>query len=301
MDATPARGPRRRTIVLPDGEMSALEFGDAARPVDVVFVHANGFNAQTYRHALSPLAACRRVLAVDLRGHGLSRLPAEPRGHRSWRVFGRDLARALATLDGPPVLLAGHSMGATSALLAAAQDGARVGGLVLFEPVVLDPVATLFAHLPWGPALIRRRLELARRAAVRREAFDSADAAFAAYRGRGPFKLWPDAALADYVAGGFAPRAAGGVELRCARDWEAANYAAQGHDAGAALVRLRAPVRVLKAERGSTFRPGGGRRWAPRPGLRVDTVADAGHFFPIERPDLLRDALLDGPGQAPST
>lgn len=296
MDATPARGPRRRTIALPDGEMSALDFGDAARPVDVLFVHANGFNAQTYRHALSPLAACLRVLAVDLRGHGLSRLPAEPRGHRSWRVFGRDLAHALHTLDGPPVLLAGHSLGATSALLAAAEAPARVSGLVLFEPVVLDRASSFAARLPWGPALIRSRLEFARRAAVRRETFDSVDAAFAAYKGRGPFKLWPDAALADYVAGGFGPRAGGGVELRCRRDWETANYAAQGHDAGAALAALRIPVRVLKAERGSTFRPGRDRRWAPHPGLRIDTVEGAGHFFPIERPEVLRDALLDGSG-----
>lgn len=296
MDATPARGPRRRIIVLPDGEMSALEFGDAARPVDVVFVHANGFNAQTYRQALSPLSSCRRVLAVDLRGHGLSRLPADPRGHRSWTVFGRDLAQALLTLDGPPVLLAGHSMGATCAVLAAAEARGRVSGLLLFEPVVLDAVSAFVARLPWGFALIRRRLELARRAAVRRRVFDSPEAAFAAYKGRGAFKLWPDAALADYVAGGVRPRLAGGVELCCAPEWEAANYAAQGHHVGAALARAAVPTRVLRAQHDSTFRPGGGRRWAVRPGLKVDTAPDAGHFFPIERPDVLRDALLDGPG-----
>ena len=32
-----------------DGEMALLDFGDPERAPDLVFVHANGFNAGTYR------------------------------------------------------------------------------------------------------------------------------------------------------------------------------------------------------------------------------------------------------------
>ncbi|MEO7027690.1 MAG: hypothetical protein ABI056_09065, partial [Caulobacteraceae bacterium] len=51
--------PRPRAIGLPGrgpGEMAVLEFGAADRPVDLVFLHANGFNGLAYRILLAPLA-----------------------------------------------------------------------------------------------------------------------------------------------------------------------------------------------------------------------------------------------------
>ena len=53
------------------------------RPVDIVFLHANGFNALTYQR--DPGTARRptlRVLALDQRGHGLTTLP-DCHGRRS--------------------------------------------------------------------------------------------------------------------------------------------------------------------------------------------------------------------------
>ncbi len=85
MDAAVFREPRKRSVAVPGGEIAALEFGPQDRPIDVVFVHANGFNAQTYRVLLSPLGAGLRILAIDQRGHGDTTLPANPEGHRSWR------------------------------------------------------------------------------------------------------------------------------------------------------------------------------------------------------------------------
>ena len=87
MDAAVFREPRRRMIAIDSpagaGEMAALEFGPQDRAIDVVFVHANGFNAQTYSALLAPLAAGLRVLAIDQRGHGATRLAAEPEGRAS--------------------------------------------------------------------------------------------------------------------------------------------------------------------------------------------------------------------------
>jgi hypothetical protein len=51
MDAAVFRDPRRRFIPIASragaGEMAVLEFGPADRPVDVIFVHANGCNGQS--------------------------------------------------------------------------------------------------------------------------------------------------------------------------------------------------------------------------------------------------------------
>ncbi len=294
MDASVAREPRRRTVRLADGEMSLLDFGDPRRPADVVWVHANGFHAQTYRAVLQPLAAGLRVLAPDLRGHGASTLPADPDLLRDWGAHAGDLRVLLDGLEGRPPVLAGHSMGATTALLAAASAPERVRSLVLFEPVILSRLRTVGAKMPGARANLLRNMPLAKGALARRRGFPGRAEALAAYRGRGAFRTWPEASLADYVAGGFR-EAGAGVELACAPEWEAANYAAQGHDARAALRRVASwrgvPVRILKGDHGSTCAVSQSRR-----GVAVETVAGAGHFLPLERPELVREALLDAVG-----
>jgi len=292
MDAAVFREPRKRALAVAGGEIAALEFGPTDKPIDVVFVHANGFNAQTYRVLLSPLAAGLRILAIDQRGHGETTLPAEPDGRRSWRDLRDDLVGLLDALDGPPAVLAGHSMGGTVSLLAAAERPDRVKGLVLLDPVIMPWLATLCAKAPWSSGRLWRRMPIVQSALRRRAVFDSREAVFAGYKGRGAFKTWPETMLADYVAGGFVERADGKVELACAPAWEASNYAAQGHDPWRAVRQVQAPVRILKAQTHSTCRAGDS--FARRgKAVRIETIAGTSHFLPMERPDLARDALFD--------
>jgi pimeloyl-ACP methyl ester carboxylesterase len=202
-------------------------------------------------------------------------------------VFRDDVVDALAALDGPAPVLAGHSMGATVALMAAAAAPARCRGLALFEPVILSPFAAVMSRAPWTAGRGWRRLPIARAAARRRAVFADAAEAFEGYRGRGAFKDWPEIMLADYLAGGLRDRGDGTVELACEPAWEAANFAAQDNGSRRALRRLRAPAAIYRAERGSTCAL---RR---SPFARVATVPGTGHFLPMERPGLFRDALLD--------
>ncbi|UAL11109.1 alpha/beta fold hydrolase [Caulobacter segnis] len=292
MDAAVFREPRKRVVAVPGGEIAALEFGPQDRPIDVVFVHANGFNAQTYRVLLSPLAAGLRILAIDQRGHGETTLPADPDGRRSWRDLRDDLIGLLDALDGPPVVLAGHSMGGTVSLLTAAERPERVKGLVLLDPVIMPWLATLYARAPWTSGRLWRRMPLVQSALRRRAVFDSREAVFAGYKGRGAFKTWPETMLADYVAGGFVERKDGKVELACAPAWEASNYAAQAHDPWKAVRQVKVPVRILKAEKHSTCHAGDGFARRGRD-VRIETVAGTSHFLPMERPDVVRDTLFD--------
>jgi len=282
-------------IQLRDGEMAALDFGDAARPMDVVFAHANGFNAMTYRSILGPLSLSLRIIAMDQRGHGASRMPADPQGRRSWSDLRDDLVALLETLGDGPVILAGHSMGATTSLLAAQERPDRVRALVLFDPVVLPRLTSAVMHrLPWLATRIYRRMPLTQGALRRRSIFESFGAAFRAYRGRGAFRTWPEIMLADYVAGGFREREDGTVELNCSPAWEASNFAAQGNDTWRALDHVPAPIDIYQSATQSVCHIGVGaglRRRNPR--LQVHTVPQTTHFLPMERPDLVRDALLN--------
>ncbi len=275
--------------------MAALDFGDAARPVDVVFAHANGFNAMTYRSILGPLSLSLRIIAMDQRGHGASRMPADPKGRRSWSDLRDDLLALVETLGDGPVILAGHSMGATASLLAAEMRPDRVRALVLFDPVVLPRWTSALMHrAPWLASRVYNRMPLTQSALRRRAVFDSFGAAFRAYRGRGAFRTWPEIMLADYVAGGFRERDDGTVELSCAPAWEASNFAAQSNDTWRALDRLTLPIEIYQAAAQSTCRIGAvAKRQRRNPRFSVQTVPQTTHFLPMERPDLVRDALLN--------
>jgi|TARA_R110002124_G_scaffold60333_4_gene165486 pimeloyl-ACP methyl ester carboxylesterase len=293
MDAIRLSPPRRLSLPVNnrwgEGRMAVLDFGDIDRPVDLVFVHANGFNALTCRSLLAPLSGSLRLWAPDLRGHGGTTLPADPRGRRSWSDHRDDLIALLEAIDGPPVVLAGHSMGATSALLAAAERPDRVSKLVLFDPVIWNRWAVAAFQLPLLDRLASR-IPLVRAALRRRAVFDSREQAMAAYTGRGAFRGWPEMMLADYLVDGLVETDAG-FTLACAPEWEASNYAAQSHDPWRALRQFDRPVRILRGETGSTCRMPDQPRGLPH--VTVETVPGATHFLPMLRPDIARDALFD--------
>ena len=262
--------------------MAALDFGPIERAVDVVFLHATGFNALTYRHVLASLAKRYRVLAIDQRGHGASSLSA-PLGERhDWLGYRDDLLAALEALDLSDVTISGHSMGGTVSLLAAAQAPDRVRRLVLFDPVI--PPAELRGAARSSP--------MVQAAARRRAEFPSRADALNSYRGRGAFKTWPEAMLADYVAAAFRDLPSGHVTLACDPAWEASTYAGQGHDLAAALARSRCPIDIFKADLNSTCHLGALAQAAELASrVHIETVAGASHFLPMERPDIVQAAL----------
>jgi pimeloyl-ACP methyl ester carboxylesterase len=293
MDAIRLSPPRRLSLPVENrwgaGEISVLDFGDAKRPVDLVFVHANGFNAMTYRTLLAPLSGTLRIWAPDLRGHGRTALPTEKTGRRGWSDHRDDLVALLDALDGPPVVMAGHSMGGTSALLAAAERPGAVSKLVLMDPVIWGRVAVTLLQLPILDRMASR-IPLVKGALKRRAMFDSREQALAGYSGRGAFRGWPEMMIADYLADGLV-ETPDGFTLACAPEWEASNYSAQSHDPWRALKRVDRPVRILKAETGSTCFPSPGLRGLPN--VAVEIVPGGTHFFPMLQADVARDALFD--------
>jgi pimeloyl-ACP methyl ester carboxylesterase len=265
------------------GDFAYLDFGPGERPVDAVFLHANGFNARTYRTILAPLASDLRILALDLRGHGRTRAPAAAEGRNTWLDLGQDLDVFLETLDLKAVLLAGHSMGGTLSLFAAADLPDRVRALALFDPVVLPPERS--AGAPTTSPMVHG-------ASRRRRHFDSRDAAVQSYRGRGAFTTWTEPMLVDYVEDGFKDLADGAVELACAPEWEVSNYLAQAHDPWEAFARSRCPITILRAETASTCNVDSRIDQLTADGrISIETIPGTTHFLPMERPDLVRATL----------
>jgi pimeloyl-ACP methyl ester carboxylesterase len=283
---------RRVSFAMKRGAIAGIEFGpDRANP-DIVFVHATGFNARTYRTLLAPLGDRFRVLAIDVRGHGRTSLPAHTFGYTSWRRHRDDLIALLEQYTSQPVTLAGHSMGATVSLLAAGRRGDLVAGLALIDPVIMAASGYALAELPLGPLLMRQISPIARSAARRRSQFPDRESARRAFTDRGVFKNFPEAVIADYVADGLTEDERGGFRLSCRPAYEAATFAAQRHDPWSAVHRLTCPLVLLRAENFSTTSPAAMHRIAAlKPDARVATVEGASHMVPMERPDRVRAAI----------
>jgi pimeloyl-ACP methyl ester carboxylesterase len=287
-----AYGPRSRHLAMAPpigpGEIAYLDYGPADRAPDLVFVHANGFNARAYRTILAPLAADLRILAVDQRGHGATTL-ATDRPRTSWLDLKDDLLAFLDAMQIERVALAGHSMGGTASLLAAAEAPARVRALALLDPVIRSPGLT--------SPVSREAMEaspMIAGARRRRRGFPSRAAAVVGYHGRGAFRTWTDAQLADYVAAGFRDLPDGTVELACTPEWEVSNYLNQDHDSWGAFARSVCPIHILRAELDSPGRIDGHTDELTATGrIRIDTVPGTTHFLPMERPDLVREAIWE--------
>jgi pimeloyl-ACP methyl ester carboxylesterase len=275
--------PRRKAFPLNGGTISCLQWGDSEGS-PLLFAHANGFNAQTYRVLLDPLAKDLRVLACDLRGHGSSTVPAHKGLATEWIVFRDDIVALCEMISDKPLILSGHSLGATASLMAAAWAPARVRALVLVEPVLLP---AQLRHTNGGPN------NLAEIAAQRRSTFPSFAAAVDYYRGRGFFARWPVDILKDYLAGGLKENGDGRLLLACAPEWESEIFRHPPFGVAEVAAQVTCPVTILRGTVASTARDDQvAIILSSRPDARVVTIEGATHFLPIEQPERVRQEIL---------
>src|SRR3990170_4445058 len=138
----PAGLPQYRTsfLTLRSGlAVRAIESGDP-KGAPVVLVPGWGCSVYAFRHTMPDLAkAGYRVIAVDLKGHGLSDKPTDPAQYTidSLVEHLRDILDALS-LERP--YLVGHSMGGSLLYHFAARYPDRARALGLFSPVGLRGV-----------------------------------------------------------------------------------------------------------------------------------------------------------------
>lgn len=285
---------RRFRVDTKDGETAGIAFGDPVRPVEVLFLHATGFNAVTYQSLLEPLGGQMHVAAIDLRGHGRTKLPARPGRMKSWNRFRDDVIQVLEKVSPKGAVLGGHSMGATVALLVAARRPDLVRGLVLAEPVLMKKSIYRAYNTPLLNLTIRKNA-LSKGALRRRSDFASPAEAAEQLRGRGAFKTWRQPFLDDYVVDGVLRQDDGRYSLACTPQYESAVFAAHRYRPWGAFRRLRRkriPIIVLQADKESTAQPDTDTRvHAVRPDAAVTKVPGTTHFLPMERPYVVRDAL----------
>jgi pimeloyl-ACP methyl ester carboxylesterase len=127
-----ATAPQERRVDVDGTAISYLAWGDPGAR-GVVLVHGGGAHAHWWDHVAPLLALDRRVLALDLSGHGDS-------GRRDTYSLDAWAAEVLAVaadagLTEPPTVI-GHSMGGLVTLRLASLFGARLAGAVVIDSPV---------------------------------------------------------------------------------------------------------------------------------------------------------------------
>lgn len=248
----------------------------------VVLVHGWPQHWWCWNRVIGPLAADRRVIAVDLRGHGWTDAPDD--GYDKHQLAA-DLLATIDSLGLPEVDLVGHDLGGWTSLLLAQEAPDRVRRVAAvaipapWAPVrrsvrgALDLAYQLAAGGPLGPVLHRG----GRRQAFLRLIFRASNARR---------RWWPEADLETYLERWRDPaRARAGTMLyRTFLRHEIPDILRGEYSPDPPQM----PVLLLAGRSDPVCRPGlVGEAVGTAPDVAMDVIAGSGHWVPEEQPDVL--------------
>lgn len=242
----------------------------------LLIAHATGFHGRCYS-AIAEHFPDRRVIALDLRGHGRS----EGGPIEDWRVMASDVAGFCDQLRIRRALGVGHSMGAHVLLQCAADNPDHFSRLVLFDPVILKPeyyeegAETRTSDAP-HPAIRRKR------------DFASPEAMMERFAERDPYKLFEKRVFEEYCRHGLKERADGGFELACSPEMEASVYGSSRSNNGIleAAQTVEIPVWVVRAQQSDVMDFKSSPTWPALASVLANGTdiyrPDRTHFHPFE-------------------
>src|ERR1700753_3663687 len=141
-----ATEPEARRVDVDGTAIAYLAWGERS-PRGLVLVHGGGAHAHWWDHIAPLLTGDRRVLALDLSGHGDS----GRRDDYSLDTWSREIlaVAADAGVTEPPVVI-GHSMGGFATLRLASRYGSKLAGAVIIDSPVRDRDLTPEETAPRG-------------------------------------------------------------------------------------------------------------------------------------------------------
>lgn len=251
----------------------------------LVFAHANGFPAGTYRQLFEHWrAAGWRVEAPPMLGHDTS-YPVTP----DWGRLRDQLLDFVADTAPDGAYLVGHSLGGILALMAACWRPEQVRGLVMLDSPVITgwrahsvqmlKASGLMARVSPGKVSLRRR-----------HSWPSRHEAQAHFGAKSKFARWAPGVLEDYLACGLVERGATdgspeAVALAFDRAVETHIYNTVPHHLGLLLRRhpLRCPAAFIAGTASQEVRQGG-LAMAHRLARGRFEWIEGTHLYPMEKP-----------------
>jgi pimeloyl-ACP methyl ester carboxylesterase len=253
----------------------------------LVFSHANGFPAGTYKQLFKRWReAGYRVKAVDRFGHD-PRYPVT----NNWPRLRDQLIDFIDAEVGGPAYLVGHSLGGLLSLMAASKRPDLAKALLMLDSPLVTGWRAHSVHMLKASGLINR-LGPAKVAQARRHEWPSRRAVAEHYGAKALFARWDAAVLADYIQAGT-ERRNGKTVLAFDRTIEARIYDTLPHHLGQVLRRhpLQCPAAFIAGKRSIEIRQGGMAGTRALVGPRLKWI-DGTHLYPMEKPAETADQVV---------
>ena len=271
--------PRLHHVQVGAQSLALWEWSGEGDPL--LLVHATGFHARCW-DAIARRLPGRRIFALDQASHGQS-APKPPPYEAA--LFGEDLAGVVRAMSLRNVTGVGHSMGGHAMVVAAAREPVAFAGLLLLDPVIVDPelAARVFDTVTAAEHPVGRR----------RNRWPSAARMAESFAVREPYSRWDPDVLRDYCHFGLRPAGDGEFELACSPHLEVEVYVGiHMRRIFEDIARVQVPVDVVRARDRRPddalldFAPS--PTWPALAGCfadgRDEHLAEQTHFFPMEMP-----------------
>lgn len=253
----------------------------------IVFSHANGFPAGTYRVLFEVWReAGYEVHALDKFGHD----PAYP-VTGSWPHLRDQLIDFIEREVQGPAILVGHSLGGLLSLLAACRRPELARGLVMLDSPVISGWRAQSLRVAKATGLVKR-VSPGRVSRKRRHEWPSRAAVKTHFASKHVFARWDPRVLDDYLRAGFELRE-GKVVLAFDRDVETRIYDTLPHQFDRILRRHppHCPVAFVAGTQSAEIRQAGVAASRRLAGERFAWI-EGTHLYPMEKPEATAAEVL---------
>ena len=249
---------------------------------EVMFSPGNGFPVQIYGALFSRVNFSSQVHALNVRGFGGSAVPSEFPG---WEPLKADMRAYIAQNLSPPVILAGHSLGAMLCLQVAAEAPSLVSGLVLMEPIARGRRGD-----PWPTARLSDGRSLIGLTRMRKNRWPSREEAATFFATNKSYRDWHPEALEAFLSHGLIEAVGdgagqGGLQLACPPWLEADFYALEpGELLFQWAERCQCPAVLMMGAESVVVHAEGMEDLTNAFGVGALLTLPGGHTFPMQHP-----------------
>lgn len=245
------------------------------------FVHANGFPAPSYQTFFDCFNSEIQVFAHPQYGHN----PNYP-WHNNWQYLVDEVIAVVQQQQDQhqqPIVGVGHSFGGVITFMAACQRPELFKGIVILDPPVLIGAKASMVRLLKHTRFIDK-VTPAKKAVTRRRNWPLDSNMVDHFKHKQLFKNFDPRCLKDYADNAVVKRNQQ-LELRFSPEVEAGIFRNVAVNLSRYKNKLNLPATLIYAEKSDLYPGSVFKQFAKKHDLDIQCIEQAGHMFPLERPE----------------